>query len=212
MQFFLHLPDACVMYMHSGSLRKLTECCAQPQPLRTAMHHISRFRLAVRSFTAAKIASTMSSCTPHVTTSEAWSVAGRLLIAQGAVDACKVGTAIAIRYSCKRPQFGEKMIMEYITQQRRLLPGLATTYAMQVSMMRLRVRFAKIINNRNSHHYHYHRYNHSIIYDDDNNIDNNNNNSNINNDNDNNNNNNINNNSDIGGNYLRVALLSISGD
>ena len=35
--------------------------------------------------------------------------------------------------------------MEYITQQRRLLPGLATTYAMQVSMMRLRVRFAKII-------------------------------------------------------------------
>lgn len=65
--------------------------------------------------------------------------AGRLLIAQGAVDACKVGTAIAIRYSCKRPQFGEKMIMEYITQQRRLLPGLATTYAMQVSMMRLRV-------------------------------------------------------------------------
>lgn len=29
--------------------------------------------------------------------------------------------------------------MEYITQQRRLLPGLATTYAMQVSMMRLRV-------------------------------------------------------------------------
>ena len=65
--------------------------------------------------------------------------AGRLLIAQGAVDACKVGTSIAIRYSCKRPQFGEKMIMEYITQQRRLLPGLATTYAMQISMARLRV-------------------------------------------------------------------------
>ncbi|KAL3161189.1 hypothetical protein ABBQ38_009556 [Trebouxia sp. C0009 RCD-2024] len=63
---------------------------------------------------------------------------GRLLIAQGAVDACKVGTSIAIRYSCKRPQFGEKMIMEYITQQRRLLPGLATTYAMQISMARLR--------------------------------------------------------------------------
>ena len=68
-----------------------------------------------------------------------WLTAGRLLIAQGAVDACKVGTSIAIRYSCKRPQFGEKMIMEYITQQRRLLPGLATTYAMQLSMARLRV-------------------------------------------------------------------------
>ena len=53
-----------------------------------------------------------------------------------------MGTAIAIRYSCKRPQFGEKMIMEYITQQRRLLPGLATTYAMQVSMARLRVSHA----------------------------------------------------------------------
>lgn len=66
--------------------------------------------------------------------------AGRLLIAQGAVDACKTGVSIAIRYSCKRPQFGEKMIMEYITQQRRLLPGLATTYAMQIAMRRLRVR------------------------------------------------------------------------
>lgn len=64
---------------------------------------------------------------------------GRLLIAQGAVDACKIGASIAIRYSCKRPQFGEKMIMQYITQQRRLLPGLATTYAMQISMRRLRV-------------------------------------------------------------------------
>lgn len=82
--------------------------------------------------------------------SKEWFVAGRLLIAQGAVDACKVGTAIAIRYSCKRPQFGEKMIMEYITQQRRLLPGLATTYAMQVSMMRLRVRFSMIISNDNN--------------------------------------------------------------
>lgn len=96
---------------------------------------------AVQSLTAAKIASFMSPGTPHVMSSEVWYIAGRLLIAQGAVDACKVGTAIAIRYSCKRPQFGEKMIMEYITQQRRLLPGLATTYAMQVSMMRLRVRF-----------------------------------------------------------------------
>lgn len=74
--------------------------------------------------------------------SACWS-AGRLLIAQGAVDACKIGVSIAIRYSCKRPQFGEKMIMEYITQQRRLLPGLATTYAMQIAMRRLRVSLIK---------------------------------------------------------------------
>ena len=123
----------------------LTDFHSQPQPSRTAMHRTSDFRQAVQSFTAADIASSMSSRTPHVTSSKGWSVAGRLLIAQGAVDACKVGTAIAIRYSCKRPQFGEKMIMEYITQQRRLLPGLATTYAMQVSMMRLRVRFILVI-------------------------------------------------------------------
>ena len=118
-------------------------CTATALRLSHALH--IRLQQAVQSLTAAKVASSMSSRTPHVTSSTAWFVAGRLLIAQGAVDACKVGTAIAIRYSCKRPQFGEKMIMEYITQQRRLLPGLATTYAMQVSMMRLRVRFSTII-------------------------------------------------------------------
>ena len=62
-----------------------------------------------------------------------------MLIAQSAVDASKIGVTIAVRYACKRPQFGEKMIMEYITHQRRLLPALATTYAMQLSMVKLKV-------------------------------------------------------------------------
>lgn len=59
---------------------------------------------------------------------------GRMLIAQAAVDACKSGVTIALRYSCDRPQFGSKNIIEYVTQQRRLMPALATTYAMHLAM------------------------------------------------------------------------------
>ena len=61
---------------------------------------------------------------------------GRMLIAQAAVDACKSGVTIALRYSCARPQFGQTPIIEYITQQRRIIPALATTYAMHMSMLR----------------------------------------------------------------------------
>lgn len=63
---------------------------------------------------------------------------GRLLIAQGAVDACKIGVSIAIRYAMTRPQFGAIPVMSYLTHQRRLLPALATTYAMQLSMIRVK--------------------------------------------------------------------------
>ena len=66
--------------------------------------------------------------------------AGRMLIAQGAIDASKIGVAIALRYACARPQFQGKRIMEYLTHQRRLLPALATTYAMQLQSLRLKVR------------------------------------------------------------------------
>ena len=65
--------------------------------------------------------------------------AGRMLIAQGAIDACKIGVTIALRYACARPQFQDKRIMEYLTHQRRLLPALATTYAMQLQSLRLKV-------------------------------------------------------------------------
>lgn len=61
---------------------------------------------------------------------------GRMLIAQAAVDACKSAVTIALRYSCSRPQFGQTSIIEYITQQRRIIPALATTYAMHVSMLK----------------------------------------------------------------------------
>ncbi len=69
-------------------------------------------------------------------------LAGRMLIAQGAIDASKIGVSIALRYACARPQFQGKRIMEYLTHQRRLLPALATTYAMQIQSLRLKVRYA----------------------------------------------------------------------
>lgn len=63
---------------------------------------------------------------------------GRMLIAQGAIDACKIGITIAITYSSKRPQFGDRMILDYITHQRRLFPALAATYALHLGMLRLK--------------------------------------------------------------------------
>ncbi|PSC76022.1 acyl-oxidase [Micractinium conductrix] len=63
---------------------------------------------------------------------------GRMLIAQGAIDACKIGVTIAIIYSSKRPQFGARPILDYLTHQRRLFPALAATYAYHLSMQRLK--------------------------------------------------------------------------
>ena len=65
-----------------------------------------------------------------------------MLIGQGAVDACKVGVTIAVRYACARPQFGEQFIMSYLTHQRRLLPALATTYALHLVNQRCKARAA----------------------------------------------------------------------
>ena len=62
-----------------------------------------------------------------------------MLIGQGAIDACKMGVTIAIRYACARPQFGGLFIMGYITHQRRLLPALATSYGLHLAMLRLKV-------------------------------------------------------------------------
>lgn len=68
-----------------------------------------------------------------------------MLIAQGAIDASKIGVSIALRYACARPQFGAKRIMEYLTHQRRLLPALATTYAMQLQSLRLKVPLPPVV-------------------------------------------------------------------
>ncbi|KAL4857436.1 Acyl-coenzyme A oxidase 3 [Chlorella vulgaris] len=63
---------------------------------------------------------------------------GRMLIAQAAVDASKIGVTIATRYSASRPQFGDRPILSYITQQRRLFVGLATAYSMHLAMLQLK--------------------------------------------------------------------------
>lgn len=62
-------------------------------------------------------------------------VAGRISIAAAAVSATKTSLAIAVRYSAARRQFGpsgspEVPILDYLTQQRMLLPAVATTYAL----------------------------------------------------------------------------------
>lgn len=67
-------------------------------------------------------------------TSLAGLTTGRIVMAQGAVDACKQGLTIALRYSASRTQFGDRPILDYVTHQRRLFPGLATTYALQFAV------------------------------------------------------------------------------
>jgi len=61
-------------------------------------------------------------------------VAGRVSIAAASVSVAKTALTIAVRYSDRRRQFGpssgsEVPILDYLTQQRTLLPALATTYA-----------------------------------------------------------------------------------
>jgi acyl-CoA oxidase len=70
-------------------------------------------------------------------------VAGRVSIASAAVSVAKVGLAVAIRYAAVRRQFGppggpETTILDYPAHQRRLLPALATTYALHFAVRRCR--------------------------------------------------------------------------
>lgn len=62
-----------------------------------------------------------------------------MLIAQGGVDGMKIGLTVALRYACQRPQFGDKLIINYLTHQNRLLPALANTYALQFAQKHLKV-------------------------------------------------------------------------
>jgi acyl-CoA oxidase len=63
-------------------------------------------------------------------------VQGRVSVSGAAVSASKVALAIAIKYGLRRRQFRppdggeEALILDYRTHQRRLLPALATTYAL----------------------------------------------------------------------------------
>ena len=66
-------------------------------------------------------------------------VGGRIGIPLAALSAAKSGLTIAIRYAHKRRQFGppgkpEQLIMDYQTHQKRLMPLLANTYALNFAL------------------------------------------------------------------------------
>ena len=73
-------------------------------------------------------------------------VAGRVSVALGALSAMKSGLAIAIRYGDRRRQFGaagadEIRLLDYRTHQRKLLPRLASAYALDFALKYLVDRF-----------------------------------------------------------------------
>jgi acyl-CoA oxidase len=69
-------------------------------------------------------------------------VGGRISVAAVALSAAKSGLAIAIRYGARRRQFGppgapETLLLDYRTHQRRLMPPLATAYALDFAIKHL---------------------------------------------------------------------------
>jgi acyl-CoA oxidase len=70
-------------------------------------------------------------------------IQGRVSVCGASINAAKVAQVIAVRHALQRRQFGppggeEVTLMEYRTHQRRLLPALATTYALHFTQERLR--------------------------------------------------------------------------
>ena len=73
-------------------------------------------------------------------------VGGRVSVAGAAPSAAKSGLTVAIRYAATRRQFGpggepEQVILDYLIHQRRLMPRLATTYALDFALKYLSRRF-----------------------------------------------------------------------
>jgi acyl-CoA oxidase len=69
-------------------------------------------------------------------------VGGRISIASAALSAVKSGLTIAVRYGARRRQFGpagepEVRILDYRSHQRRLMPPLATTFALDFAIKHL---------------------------------------------------------------------------
>jgi acyl-CoA oxidase len=74
-------------------------------------------------------------------------IGGRISVARAGVSAAKSGLTIAVRYGNRRRQFGPKdgpevSLLNYRTHKRRLLPHLATTYALHFALDDLTRRFA----------------------------------------------------------------------
>src|SRR6185295_9821939 len=73
-------------------------------------------------------------------------VAGRISVAAASLSAAKSGLAIAVRYAVERRQFGpsdapETALLDYPHHQRRLLPRLATAYAIDFAHKDLVARY-----------------------------------------------------------------------
>ncbi|GAA1252350.1 acyl-CoA dehydrogenase [Pseudonocardia aurantiaca] len=70
-------------------------------------------------------------------------VRGRISVAGGAVTATEKALALAIRYGATRRQFAEPatgeevVVLDYLVHQRKLLPALATTYALHFAQAEL---------------------------------------------------------------------------
>ncbi|HWO65067.1 MAG TPA: acyl-CoA dehydrogenase, partial [Umezawaea sp.] len=69
-------------------------------------------------------------------------VRGRISVAGGAGSATKKALALAVRYGESRRQFtrpdgGEVVVLDYLAHQRRLLPALATSYALHFAQEEL---------------------------------------------------------------------------
>jgi len=74
-------------------------------------------------------------------------VGGRVFVARAGLSAAKKGLAIAIRYALRRRQFAapggtaERLLLDYPSHQRRLLPLLAKAYALHFALGRLMERY-----------------------------------------------------------------------
>ncbi len=70
-------------------------------------------------------------------------VQGRVSVGGAGISAAKVAISIAVKYALKRRQFGapgtddEELLLDYGLHQRRLLPRLATTYALHFAQQEL---------------------------------------------------------------------------
>lgn len=74
-------------------------------------------------------------------------VGGRVGVSQGALNMSKMSLCIAIRYALSRRQFGdganERLLMDYLSHQRRLFPLLAKTFALQFAVNHLKRLFVQ---------------------------------------------------------------------
>jgi acyl-CoA oxidase len=77
-------------------------------------------------------------------------VGGRVSVALAGVAAAKSALTIAVRYAERRRQFGapgepETLLLDYPAHQRRLLPRLATTYALHFALRDLAARYVAVL-------------------------------------------------------------------